>query len=472
MRAARLLLRSGRYQPQIFFDVHPPYDRDYAEATQAGIPCLGPDGLPIDPGTVMSRSFEATLSGVPEDPRARRVPVLHGLPEPVKRMLRAIRSASLGTARRTIVPFLALTKRMAGLARLLDRERPSLLLLPGDSIAYGTPMLIRAARERGIPTVITPFTISNALEVVCDLRRFDEYDLTHLSNRITAALFPKWRFDFEGRSFLRASPWQVFAFEGLGLAPAKPWILNSGRADLIAVESEFMRDFYVRSGLPVDGWPIVGNLGDDILAATLDDAKNRKAELLQELDLPEDRPIALLALSDFSYFFKFTRHDEFAGYEELTSFWLDTLASLHGWNVVVSLHPWMRYEEKRSLERPGLRISRRTIEELVPLCDLYVASISATVRMALACGKPVVDHDVFAFRLDNFVGIEGVLIEETRAGFESSVRKLALDHDARERTAARIRAQAPRFGLLDSRTGERFLTLCDRLTLHAAELHA
>ncbi len=41
----------------------------------------------------------------------------------------------------------------------------------------------------------------------------------------------------------------------------------------------------------------------------------------------------------------------------------------------------------------------RTRLSLVPLCSLYVASVSATIRWAIACGKPVVNYDVYRFEL-------------------------------------------------------------------------
>ena len=40
--------------------------------------------------------------------------------------------------------------------------------------------------------------------------------------------------------------------------------------------------------------------------------------------------------------------------------------------------------------------------ELVPCCDLYVASVSATIRWAIACGVPVLNYDVFKYRYDDY----------------------------------------------------------------------
>ena len=57
-----------------------------------------------------------------------------------------------------------------------------------------------------------------------------------------------------------------------------------------------------------------------------------------------------------------------------------------------------------------MRIAARKTSELVPLCDLYVASVSSTIRWAIACGKPVVNYDVYRYRYTDFISLDGVLI--------------------------------------------------------------
>ena len=69
-------------------------------------------------------------------------------------------------------------------------------------------------------------------------------------------------------------------------------------------------------------------------------------------------------------------------------------------------------------------MARLNTAELVPLCDVFVASISSTIRWAIACGKPVVNYDVYRYRYTDFIGVEGVLTCEEQDEFVSVLRRL------------------------------------------------
>jgi hypothetical protein len=95
---------------------------------------------------------------------------------------------------------------------------------------------------------------------------------------------------------------------------------------------------------------------------------------------------------------------EFASYPEAIEFVMKTLVALPGCNVVVRLHPRVNYEAHRFVEQWGATITQRDTASLVPLCDLYVASVSATIRWALACGIPVINYDLYRLRFTELCG--------------------------------------------------------------------
>ena len=73
---------------------------------------------------------------------------------------------------------------------------------------------------------------------------------------------------------------------------------------------------------------------------------------------------------------------EFKEYNELADFWLSTLAKIKDHHVLVSLHPSVTYEGMKYLEKRGVTIVKEDISELIPLCDIFVASVSSTIRWA------------------------------------------------------------------------------------------
>ena len=78
----------------------------------------------------------------------------------------------------------------------------------------------------------------------------------------------------------------------------------------------------------------------------------------------------------------------------------------------------------RHIETANVRIAARRTSELVPLCDLYVASVSSTIRWAIACGKPVINYDVYRYRYTDFLNLEGVLVIEEQNEFREIVQRL------------------------------------------------
>jgi hypothetical protein len=123
----------------------------------------------------------------------------------------------------------------------------------------------------------------------------------------------------------------------------------------------------------------------------------------------------------------------------------------------------------RHIERPNVRIAPRRTSELVPLCDLYVASVSSTIRWAIACGKPVINYDVYRYRYTDFMNIDAVLFTEEYAEYCGWIRKLAEQPEELEALRQKQVRNAPRWGFLDGRCSERILkVLADAAQRRAA----
>lgn len=452
-RVGRMLVESGCHTPIAYFD-QPPHPSDLEAMRAAGIACIDKGGAAITSIRAAAPTFRAGAGmarrAIDRVPSWLRTPIgdavsLAGF---VPRLVRDVRD--LGETRQRFV-------------RILREHDVRLVIAPGDNVGYATPALFAAAHDTGIRALVVPFTVSNRLEMVADLKRHRSYSLARLDNRALAALYPHWALRHDGHAMVRTPASHALALEWAGLAPKQPWVLNSGLADAIAVESDFMRDYYVRAGLDPTTFRMTGTLGDDDAAATLSDARARRAALCAELGFTGDRKLVLFSYGEYHHFFAMGGTAEFRSQSELTRFWLSALTGMRGFDVVISLHPSMPREAAGHLEASGARIATWPIETLIPLCDVYAVSISATVRTAIACGKPVVDHDVFAFDYDNFVGLPAVWIEKTRAGFAGTLSRLAQDETFYATAVAAQRELAPRFGTLDGKAAQRMRALVDEL---------
>ena len=340
--------------------------------------------------------------------------------------------------------------------RLLDEYKPALMVSSEDVYLY---ILIKTASARMIPSVIIPFTIANAREPAeAYFDRQDHIVSASVINKLVAWKYPQWVYNHRGRKLLRNPAYDIVAIEYLGFAPNSPWTYNS-EGTVIAAENDFMLQYYRKEGLAPERMVMTGALYDDLLVKVCKDADRRRKVLYRELELPSDRPLLLCALPPS----QFPRKCEFRDYEQLVGFWMQALASLSGWNIVVRPHPRMTDEEIEPLRKFGLAITKRDTASLVPLCSIYVASVSATIRWAIACGIPVVNYDVYRMNHEDYEEVGGVVTVDDRMSFLSAMRRLTTDTDYYETVADLQRRSMDQWGKLDGRSGERMLKLFDSI---------
>ncbi len=347
---------------------------------------------------------------------------------------------------------------------LLAAVQPKLLVLGGDMPGYDTSLFVKLAHAAGIPVLVVPSTMSNGLEQAEVYYGDPGYVVEGWQRNLIAALFPKWVRRHKDKRLFRCPPGRLLAMESIGIAPPQPWIFNSGHADVIAMESQAMIDYYADAGMKNDRMKLLGTLSDDAMASRIRDAVPLRNELCRQLNLDPAKRMFLTALPpDFLYVTGGRPQCDFQDFRKLVEFWIDSLAGLKDSNCVVALHPSVDVEEMRWIERPGLRIAPWKTANVVPLCDVYVASISSTIRWAIACGKPVVNYDVYRYRYTDFLGVPGVIATEEQGEFRAILNRLANDAQYSGEVAAVQAQHASRWGLTDGHVGDRMLAEVERL---------
>jgi hypothetical protein len=392
----------------------------------------------------------------------------HGLPirgtarKLDRRLARGLRGWLYNLEPRTAVEFRQemneLADTIADARSLIRAERPDVVILGGDNPGYATAALIEGSHIEGVPVVIVPSTMSNGLEEAEVYAGNPRYHIDSPSAKLAVELFPHWMYRHNGLPLLRCPPARLLALETFGIAPAEPWAFNSGFADAITAESEAMIDYAASAGLPRERMIATGSPSDDAMFAILRNAAEERPKLYAELGLPQDRPMLLTPLPpDFLYVTGGRPQCDFREYGELSKAWIDALADQSSCNVVVALHPSVEIATMRHIERSNVRIAARRTSELVPLCDLYVASVSSTIRWAIACGKPVINYDVYRYRYTDFTAIDGVLITEEYDEYRRWVRMLAEQPAELEALRQRQTRISSRWGFLDGRCSERIV---------------
>jgi hypothetical protein len=345
----------------------------------------------------------------------------------------------------------------------LTRLAADVVCLSEDIPGFHSGPFIRAAHRKGIPSVIIPFTIPNVLEIAeaCIAKKVPWY--LALDYRVAAVAYPRWSLMHKGRRLLRAHPGLIRASELRGMSPPNPWMTNSGRADRIAVESDRMLKVYRDAGFPEQQIVLTGSCADDFLHAALREKEARRSTLYRELKLPADRRLLLSSLVP-DQLPSGVPECEFDNYGELVEFWVRTLAAWNDkLNVVLKINPRYRREEFVYLEKWGVKVAPHDTIDLVPLADIYVASISSTLRWAIACGTPSINYDVYHYRYGDFSDASGIVHVEKKPEFAREVARMVEDRAHWEELHRRQMSDARRWAALDGKSTERLVGLFDEL---------
>jgi hypothetical protein len=363
-----------------------------------------------------------------------------------------------------VTDLLTEVQRQSTLARrcqkLLLRSAASLVLMFEDNAGYDTAIWTAVAGAHSVPTVILPFTVADRLEAKEALYQDPRYWADEgIYNRLAKGIAPDWVDLYHDRPLLRRTGISVLAAEATGHAPSEPWVLNGNEGSVIAVESRAMYQHYLGQGISQTRLEITGSLTDDLLCS----ARENSDRIRHQLSLKPNFPTLLCAFPPNQL--SANRPDcEFDDFRKLSDFWMGELLKLKRWQVVVKPHPALKQDEVEYLKKFDLLVSDFDTTSLIPICDLFNTSVSSTIRWALACGKPVLNFDVFKYRYRDFVSEPAVIHAYSCEEFSAELNRLTTSKDALKRCKIDAEAAAPNWGLLDGGSTERIMRLFARLT--------
>lgn len=451
-RWALALQRDGRWEPVIYISAE--YMRRHFDECRAA-------GIDVLPTPASSPSASAGEAGGPAD--------LQAAPSRAARSYRALRGrggASLPGQFWIQLKLISATIRR--FRELLAEHRIDGILLSESWPAHYAPAYIRAARMLGVPVVTQPIEKSSP-SMFADAYLYDPArEVSGFFSRLVATMFPRWVRAHSGRRLLHMPAAVALAMESLRIAPANPWLLIGNQEDMCAVSGDELVDHYLSEGVPREKLVAIGTAEHDVLFKVGLTTAERKQELSRRLDLPPDRPMILSPLPPDHYMSGRPECD-FQNYEDMLRFWTEALDGVDTHNSILSLHPGHTYGRDSGtwafLERPTVKIALDDIATLIPLCDIYVCcAFTSTAQWAIAAGKPVINYDVYRFGYPTYRDAPGVLEMQDQDAFLRELRRLSTDSEYYETVAARQRACALRWGILDGNATDRMVKLFESLT--------
>lgn len=462
LKVAKMQLSSSRYRPIFLFPVpYPTVQRDINVCIANGIMCLDSEGKKID-----TPADEKSVTNNPVDSTPKKSKV-------IKLFISIITFFQIRLIFDVLYYIKFLKWRISFIEQIIKKHSVSIIIIGGDLVHYDTAAIIKAGHQMGIPTVIVPCTMSNALEMAESYNNDARYSTKKLSNYLVSKKFPEWAYQHNKKTLLRLPAAHALAVILLRLSPPRPWINNSSFADRIAAESISMIEYYTREEIPIQQIILTGSISHDRLSEKLKNPAQYKTEIYKKYGLSPDKPLIVSALpADQHYLVGGRPQCDFKTYPELIDFWVKSLAAISNYNILINLHPSMLYEEYTYIEKLGVTIAREDITDLIPLCDLFVASVSSVIRWAIASGKPVINYDVHKFNYTDYLNVPGIITTQSQKVYQEILRRWTSNTDELSKATDKQRMYAHRWGLLDGKAGERILELFNELTQTSLEKKA
>lgn len=341
---------------------------------------------------------------------------------------------------------------------LLLKHKISLVVLAEDSEDYSTPQLVALAHKLNIKTVVFPYTFANQYEFLEDAYFHDRRVNCGIFSYLAGALYPKWTANYKGKKLIKSTPSLIFTCELFGKSPPNPWVMSSGFSDMIAVESEFMKEYYAKAGIPRKQMLETGYPSTDDLYNIVNKREFSRRVIAAKLNLNDEKPWVLCAVPPSQW----PRAGVgFESYDEFLNSFFKYLKDHNDVEVLFKFHPRDGKEAIKNLcEKYEIKFIEEDTTDLIGVCDMYIASVSSTIRWALAIGLPTINYDLYNYNYGDFDGAVDyytvIEFDNFKKIFERMEKNKFLKNDLV------LRAQK-KFAVLDGRASERIINLFNNM---------
>lgn len=358
------------------------------------------------------------------------------------------------------------------LDQLITKVSPCAVIL--NNVNGGTlgELAIACARNAGVKSILMPYTFISPGAPARVYMEHPGHLVIGLKLRLAQKFFPEWLYVYKGHHLLKKRAlFEILTLKLLHASPPMPWVQDSSTADVMVVESKFMKEHYQSLGIKHKNMQVVGKPNHDYLHSLYLNKADFADEIHTELEFAQKKPFLLLAIPPRFIGFKEKegRASEFSDYEEIVSFLLDAASRIKNFNVLLCLHPRERARItekvfKKDLLPGHMKYSIRDTAELMSVSELYIMAGSSTALWALALKQPVIDYDVYAFQFDFFAGNPDVMMVSKQKEFLELLVQVDNDSDFLKHKKAQLDEKDDYYGHLDGKSVGRIKELINNLT--------
>lgn len=313
---------------------------------------------------------------------------------------------------------------------LIGTIRPEVAIMCGDRHLNYEPAFIRVCSEFSIPIKVPPVSISATPDQLARAkvkRGFGAF----VSKKVPSQFLntKQYRINTCGSYVSYYELWRLEALRKCGMLSDNPWVIGGSGKVTIFVPGSLVASKLESTGLMRSAMVITGDPDLDYVMASISESRDGKIQLLKNKKFRQDRLFLGVSLPQY---FEHKLLDHASHWRDIEL--LCEMLSDSGQNILVSLHPKMKYEEYQYLERKyNLTIVLEPLNRWIGVLDIYTASEgSSTLLWSLLAGIPTIAVDWLKFGVCTMGIHEGKVVVESPDEYNHELVRLLSDVNYRK----------------------------------------
>jgi hypothetical protein len=324
----------------------------------------------------------------------------------------------------------------------LRQRKIGIVVLGGLIADHDMNTWVKVCKSKSVFTVVHPSWVADFKEplsiIKSDLNQ--RLIVNTRFNKFIARKIPSGVVVSESTCYFRMPREVLLSKKFFGTLQNNPWILHSGNQDITLFESEAHLKLALDYGFLPENFEVTGSaMLDEICNARIGPVANWNN------DSPSREILVLCAIPPDMFGSRSDFVQSFSSYIDFVSDLVQAVDTRFGPNVLYSLHPSSHKIRSLIEQLVGTRCLSIPVTEPLPNCDLYIASVSATIGLALAAGVDVINYDVYQYGYSDYLGEPRVQLVSNFDDFKSAL----------DATSPRRSHPDSRWGILDGKRLER-----------------
>lgn len=286
--------------------------------------------------------------------------------------------------------------------------------------------IIKAANYCNVPVFILPYEYSTSKQIKEYLKVFrPELAISNFFTALFLKIFyPNYITHYESKTYLYDDLAILLSYDLAKILPKNIFTVHGGNANVLFAESVVMYEHYFNEGIKGKSILKTGALYDDELNKSMLNFDEIRKQIYTKYNFDITKPLITCSfIPDYTQ----DRLCEFKNFESLIDFWIDSLQKYKHYNIIYQLHPAISVKHHEYISQKNITIANEPLISIMPITDIFITSVSSTIRWAIICEKPVINYDMYFLKNSDYENNKAVVTVYNKNEYLTILDKILKD---------------------------------------------